>query len=149
MQRILVQSPPFDQDDECQRQSDNHQVGAVVSFVGQVRGTDIASLTLEHYPGMTEQALRRIAQQADERWRLQGVTIIHRVGELNRGEPIVLVLTAAAHRQQAFAACAYIMDILKTQAPFWKKERKLDGSTHWVEAREEDAEAAAQWLSDG
>ncbi len=155
--RIAVQTAPFDLAEETARLSAGDvTIGAVASFVGLVRGhnrvgegdADIATLTLEHYPGMTEKALHRIVDAAAERWPLQGVTVIHRVGELRLGEPIVLVLTASAHRQAAFESCQFIMDILKTEAPFWKKERLPDGSERWVDARESDSEAAARWLRD-
>ena len=152
---IAVQTEPFDSGAEIARlAASNHAIGGIASFIGVVRGhnrvagqeAEISTLTLEHYPGMTEKALARIVDSARERWPLQGVTVIHRVGELQLGEPIVLVLTASAHRQAAFEACEYIMDILKTEAPFWKKERLPDGSERWVDARETDSEAAARWL---
>ena len=147
MSRIAIQQAAFDLNAEVTRLSENNpDIGAIASFIGQVRGKDIASLTLEYYPGMTEQALKRIADQAREHWQLQAVTIIHRVGELVQGEQIVLVLTAAAHRHAAFAACEFVMDTLKTQAPFWKKERLQDGSEHWVAARDTDTQAALKWL---
>lgn len=124
-------------------------IGGIASFAGVVRGTaggrPIVSMTLEHYPGMTERALAAIAESAMRRWELQGCTLIHRVGELRPGEIIVLVLTASAHRQAALDACAYLIDWLKTRAPFWKKERFEDGSEAWVDARESDDAAAARW----
>jgi molybdopterin synthase catalytic subunit len=98
---------------------------------------------------MTEKSLQRIAAQAAQRWRLQGVSIVHRVGALHPGDPIVLVLAASPHRQDAFDACQYIMDILKTEAPFWKKERLADGSERWVESRASDAKSASRWDDDG
>lgn len=123
-------------------------IGGLVSFIGLMRdhneGRRISSLYLEHYPAMTEKALTTIASQASERWSLEAVTIIHRVGELYPGDQIVLVLTAAPHRAEAFAACEFIMDYLKTRAPFWKKER-TDRGEHWVEARRGDDEAAGRW----
>ncbi|BAN68295.1 molybdopterin synthase catalytic subunit MoaE [endosymbiont of unidentified scaly snail isolate Monju] len=155
--RIAVQTEPFDLAEETARLSaGDATIGAVASFVGLVRGhnrvgedaADITTLILEHYPGMTEKALSRIVDAAAERWPLQAVTVIHRVGELRLGEPIVLVLTASAHRQAAFESCQFIMDILKTEAPFWKKERLPDGRERWVDARESDSEAAARWLRD-
>ncbi|BCL77168.1 molybdopterin converting factor subunit 2 [Jeongeupia sp. HS-3] len=125
--------------------------GAVVAFVGRVRDlnldTQVTVLELEHYPGMTEKALTRIAEQAAARWALTAVTVIHRVGKLHPAEQIVLVLTASTHRHAAYDANAYIMDYLKTEAPFWKRE--FDGdSAHWVDARESDTEAMQRWQPD-
>ncbi len=154
--RISVQTAPFDLAEEMSRLTGGDVgIGGVASFVGLVRArnrvgereAEISTLTLEHYPGMTEKALGRIVDTARERWPLQGVTVIHRVGELQLGDPIVLVLTASAHRQAAFESCEFIMDILKTEAPFWKKERLPDGSERWVDARESDGAAAARWLT--
>jgi len=155
---VRVQPGEFDLGEEMQRLCDGRtSVGAVASFVGLVRdsnqvagqASDVATMTLEHYPGMTEKALQRIAGQAAQRWQLQGVSIVHRIGDLHPGDPIVLVLSAAPHRQDAFDACQYIMDILKTEAPFWKKERLGDGSERWVASRESDAESASRWDDDG
>lgn len=153
---ISVQTKAFDLAQETARLTGGDvSIGGIASFVGLVRArnrvgdqeTEISTMTLEHYPGMTEKALGRIVDAACERWPLQGATVIHRVGELQLGDPIVLVLTASAHRQAAFESCEFIMDILKTEAPFWKKERLPDGSERWVDARETDGEAAARWLS--
>ena len=123
-------------------------IGAVVSFTGYVRdfndGKDVAGLFLEHYPGMTEKALGSIEQQARERWPLLNVEVIHRVGDLPPGEPIVFVACASAHRQAAFQACEFIMDYLKTRAPFWKRETTPDGPL-WVEGRHSDQQAAERW----
>lgn len=123
-------------------------IGAVVGFVGYVRdfndGRDVSGLFLEHYPGMTEKALGAIADDAQQRWPLLRVEVLHRVGALQPGEPIVFVGVASAHRQAAFEACAFIMDQLKTRAPFWKKETTPDGS-RWVEGRASDLEAAQRW----
>lgn len=120
--------------------------GAVSSFVGQVRGDgNLAALELEHYPAMTEKALRKIAENAAEKWTLRGISIIHRVGRLQVGEQIVLACTCSDHRQTAIEACSYIMDQLKTVAPFWKKEIGQDGSESWVEERQSDVDAAAGW----
>ena len=122
-------------------------IGAVASFIGLVRDLHeggLESMTLEHYPGMTEAALADIVSQAQGRWPLLGVRVIHRVGRLRPGDSIVLVLVAAAHRGDAFAACAFIMDYLKTQAPFWKKEASAAGG-HWVDAKDSDDAAAARW----
>ena len=124
-------------------------VGGVGCFVGLVRdsagGQPIRSMTLEHYPGMTERALAAIAAEAESRWALQGCTVIHRYGRLLPGEPIVLVLTASPHRQAALDATAFLIDWLKTRAPFWKQEELADGGAHWVEARAADDAAAARW----
>jgi molybdopterin synthase catalytic subunit len=123
-------------------------VGAVASFVGLVRdtndGSGVSEMTLEHYPGMTERALEEIVAQARERWRVAEVLVIHRHGRLLPSERIVLVVVTGAHRGEAFAACEFVMDYLKTRAPFWKKETTAAGS-RWVEAREADDEAAARW----
>lgn len=124
------------------------RVGGVVSFVGLMRdlndGDEISSMTLEHYPGMTERALSTIEAEAHARWPLSGVTVIHRVGRLEPGDDIVLVVTASRHRQAAFEAAAFLMDWLKTKAPFWKKEETAAGAA-WVDARESDDAAAARW----
>lgn len=158
--RIQVQTANFDvAAEQALLVAQNNEIGATASFVGWVRedqggdsggvsGSPVVAMTLEHYPGMTEKALQRIAVEATRRWRLQGVTVIHRVGSLQPGDPIVLVMTASSHRKAAFEACNFIMDILKTEAPFWKKESLSDGSTRWVEARHSDATAANRWLKD-
>ena len=123
-------------------------IGAVVSFSGICRGdedsTRIAALTLEHYPGMAEEEIRRHVDEANARWPLDGVTVIHRVGRITPGENIVLVLTASQHRQAAFQAAEFLMDYLKTSAPFWKKEETAAG-TGWVAAHSRDDQAAARW----
>lgn len=123
-------------------------VGACASFVGLVRaandGRGVAAMTLEHYPGMTEAALEDIVQQAGRRWNILDTLVIHRYGELRPGDRIVLVVVIGAHRGEAFAACEFIMDYLKTQAPFWKKESTPDGQ-RWVEAKTSDDDAAARW----
>ncbi|MGZ5914755.1 MAG: molybdopterin synthase catalytic subunit MoaE [Hyphomicrobium sp.] len=122
-------------------------VGAVVTFTGRVRGDEggVAAMTLEHYPGMTEAELSRIEAEAQSRWPLQASLIVHRVGELKPGDNIVLVVTASAHRQAAFEAAGFLMDYLKTRAPFWKKETDASGNTVWVEAREADEHAVRRW----
>ena len=124
-------------------------IGGVGCFVGTVRGHSggrpIAEMRLEHYPAMTMRAIERIVAEAGRRWNLLGCTVIHRVGDLRPGEGIVLVLAAAAHRQAALDATAFLIDWLKTRAPFWTKERFADGSEAWVDARIEDDAAAAQW----
>lgn len=120
--------------------------GGVASFVGHVRGQGgLVALTLEHHPAMTVPALREIAAAAATRWELLGVTLVHRVGRLGAGERIVFVGTAARHRAAALEACAYLIDRLKTDAPFWKKEEFARGRARWVEARGEDVEASARW----
>ena len=124
-------------------------IGGIGSFIGTVRdmanGRRITAMTLEHYPGMTEHALATIAAQAERRWRLLGCALVHRVGPMAPGETIVLVLAASAHRQDALEASAFLIDWLKTKAPFWKKESFADGSAEWVDAREADDLAAARW----
>ena len=123
-------------------------IGAVVSFTGVCRGSEgterIAALTLEHYPGMAEAEIKRHADEAMSRWPLDGLTVVHRVGRIEPGENIVLVVTASKHRQAAFQAAEFLMDYLKTSAPFWKREESV-GRTGWVEAREHDDAAAARW----
>jgi molybdopterin synthase catalytic subunit len=123
-------------------------VGAVATFVGYVRdinqGDQVSELFLEHYPGMTERSLQRIVDQAQARWPLRRVTLIHRVGVLKVGEPIVFVGVASEHRQAAFDACAFLMDYLKTRAPFWKREQTPAGE-RWVDGRESDRQAAKRW----
>ena len=147
MARIAVQEAPFDLAAESAALSaDRVDLGGIASFVGVCRADDgIAALVLEHYPGMTERALGNIAAEAERRWPLAGCTIIHRVGRLLPGEPIVLVLTASAHRAAALESCAFLMDWLKTRAPFWKREEMTDGSERWVEARDGDEAATARW----
>lgn len=127
-------------------------IGGVVSFIGLMRdfnqGDRVAGMTLEHYPGMTEKALASIVAEAGERWQLDAVRIVHRVGELRPEEPIVLVAVASAHRGEAFRGCEFIIDYLKTRAPFWKREQTGDGRARWVEARTSDAVAADAWSDD-
>ncbi len=124
-------------------------IGAVASFVGKVRdtsaGSPLAAMTLEHYPGMTEDELQSIADIATERFQLSAVRIVHRVGQLKPGDNIVLVIACSPHRQHAFDGCAFLMDYLKTRAPFWKKETALDGSGTWVDARDADHAAIERW----
>jgi molybdopterin synthase catalytic subunit len=146
---VSVQREDFDIAAEMARlaQSDP-DIGAIVSFTGLVRQTTpggaITTIELEHYPGMTEQALEEIVAEARARWPLQGVRVIHRHGELRPGERIVLVLTASRHRQAAFEAAEFLMDYLKTRAPFWKKETGVTGA-RWVDARDADTSAADRW----
>lgn len=146
---IRIQADDFDVAQEIARLTEGRaDVGAVVTFSGLCRdeGGTLAALELEHYPGMAEGEIRRIAQQAAERWPLGGITVIHRHGRIPPGANIVLVVTSSAHRQAAFEAGEYLMDFLKTRAPFWKKEHHKDGSaTDWVEATDRDDAAAARW----
>lgn len=123
-------------------------IGAVVTFTGIVRSDDgdaAGGMTLEHYPGMTEGELERVEAEAARRWPLQATRIVHRIGALAPGDNIVLVVTASAHREAAFAAAEFLMDYLKTRAPFWKKERAASGAERWVEARDSDEQAAGRW----
>jgi molybdopterin synthase catalytic subunit len=147
--KILVQVEPFDLGAEVAAlHAANPKVGAVASFLGLVRdvnaGDGISTLTLEHYPGMTERSLEKFTREAFARWDLLDATVIHRVGELHPTDPIVMVAVASGHRGDAFAACEFIMDYLKTQAPFWKRERTDEGE-RWVEARASDEVAATRW----
>ena len=146
---ISVQQDGFDAGSETNAMhAANQGVGAVVCFVGYVRdfndGQDVSGLFLEHFPGMTEKALGKIEQDARQRWPLLNVEVIHRVGQLQPGEPIVFVGVASAHRQAAFQACEFIMDYLKTRAPFWKKEDTPEGP-RWVEGRASDQAALQRW----
>ena len=144
-----MQTEDFDLRQEHQQLIQNdHGIGAVVAFIGMVRdlnlADDVVALELEHYPGMTEKSLINIAQQAEKRWSLQAARIVHRVGKMYPGDQIVLVLTASAHRGDAYEANTFMMDYLKTEAPFWKKEWTPDGP-RWIEARESDDSAVARW----
>ncbi|CCE02337.1 molybdenum cofactor biosynthesis protein MoaE [Bradyrhizobium sp. STM 3809] len=146
---VRVQREDFDTAAEIAALSHGRtDIGAVVSFSGLCRGNDhavpIAALTLEHYPGMAEAEIMRHAEQAMARWPLQGLTVIHRFGRITPGENIVLVVTASSHRQAAFEAAEFLMDYLKTNAPFWKREETDDGGS-WVEAKSHDDAAAARW----
>lgn len=146
---VRVQSEDFDLGREIEAMTRGRlEVGAVASFVGLVRdvndGAGISEMTLEHYPGMTEAALEDIVAQARGRWDVMDVLVIHRYGRLLPGDRIVLVVVTSAHRGEAFAACEFIMDYLKTRAPFWKKEVTPQG-TRWVEARNSDDRAAERW----
>ena len=147
---VRVQTEDFDAGAEINRlRLARPDTGAVAAFVGQVRdlneGTDVSTLTLEHYPGMTEKALERIIQQAQSRWDIFDALVIHRVGTLKPLDQIVLVVVSGAHRGEAFAACEFIMDYLKTEAPFWKKEQTSAGE-RWVEARSSDDAARQRWM---
>ncbi len=146
---VSVQTADFDVSHElAAMRAGRADIGAVACFVGLVRdlnqGDQVSAMTLEHYAGMTEKALQQIVEQAEQRWQIQAVRIIHRVGELKPSDQIVLVAAASAHRQEAFAACAFMMDYLKTDAPFWKKEQTPTGA-RWVDARETDTQAKAKW----
>lgn len=146
--KILVQKEDFDLDAEVRELRKNSSVGAVVTFLGTVRdlndGKDVSGMTLEYYPGMTEKALTKIAKQALERWDIEDVTVIHRVGELRVPDQIVLVGVSGKHRGEAFDACEFVIDYLKTEAPFWKKETLPEGE-RWVEARDSDETAKERW----
>ncbi|MGL5947863.1 MAG: molybdenum cofactor biosynthesis protein MoaE [Aeromonas sp.] len=144
---IKVQQADFDLGTEYARLAGDPASGAVACFVGSVRemaGVDLQGLYLEHYPAMTTRALTALVAEARERWALNRVTLIHRVGELGLSEQIVLVLVSCAHREAAFAACEFLMDQLKTRAPFWKQERTRNGAA-WVAAKASDNAAAARW----
>jgi molybdopterin synthase catalytic subunit len=146
---IRIQEADFDIAQEIAAMGHGRtDIGAVVSFTGICRGSEngepIAALTLEHYPGMAEAEIRRHAEEAMSRWPLSGLTVIHRVGRITPGENIVLVVTASQHRQAAFQAAEFLMDYLKSSAPFWKREESARGSS-WIEARDQDDAAAARW----
>ena len=146
---VRVQHEDFDVGVEIAAlRSSNPSIGAVASFIGIVRdsneGSAVGSITLEHYPGMTEKSLGAICEQAKARWTLDDVLIVHRVGTLAPSDQIVLVVTTSSHRGDAFSACQFVMDYLKTEAPFWKKEATEDG-TRWVDAREGDRLARENW----
>jgi molybdopterin synthase catalytic subunit len=144
--RIQVQADDFDAGAEIAALSKGSgRVGAVASFVGVVRGSEgVTAMTLEHYPGMTEREIARHVAEAQARWPLIGVTVIHRIGTLGVGDNIVFVAAASAHREAAFAATEFLVDYLKTRAPFWKLEER-SGSADWVAARAEDDEAVKRW----
>jgi molybdopterin synthase catalytic subunit len=146
MNTIRVQEADFDGGTECERLTAGRtDTGAVVAFTGLVRDDNgLTALALEHYPGMTEREIARHVQEAETRWPLLGVTIIHRIGHLAPGERIVFVAVASAHRAAAFEAAQFLMDYLKTRAPFWKQEHR-GMQAAWVEAKESDADAAIRW----
>lgn len=151
---IRVQTDDFDAGAEIRAlAAASDETGAVVTFTGMVRRDGgkrpLRALTLEHYPGMTEKELARIEAEACRRWPLTASLIVHRYGRLVPGDNIVLVVTASTHRQAAFDAAEFLMDFLKTDAPFWKHEEPEDGNTSWVAARETDENAAARWLEHG
>ena len=140
--KVSIQREDFDLTAEVDAiRKNNPKIGAVATFTGQVRDV---SMTLEHYPGMTENSIRKIIEDAQGRWQVMDCTVIHRYGELKPTDQIVLVAVASAHRGDAFAACEFIMDYLKTRAPFWKKEHHAAGA-NWVEAKASDDDAAERW----
>lgn len=149
---VRVQAGDFDVAAEMERlRAGRSDIGALVSFTGIVRGETgggrLSTLSLEHYPGMTEAELERIEAEAVARWPLQATLIVHRVGQLRPGDNIVLVLAASRHRQAAFEAAAFLMDYLKTDAPFWKKEETAGGAARWVDARESDEASRSRWAA--
>ena len=146
---IRIQTEDFDLTSEvAQLRAGDPKIGAVVTFVGTVRdmndGSGVTEMELEHYPGMTEKSLEEILEQARARWQILDVLVIHRIGALKPLDQIVLVAVTSAHRGEAFAACEFVMDYLKTQAPFWKKEQTLQGA-RWVDARTTDDQALTKW----
>ncbi len=147
--KIRVQSERFDMGAELNRFSAAQDgAGAVVSFTGIVRDIatgDLQEMVIEHYPGMTEKALEKIAGEAMRRWSLADAFILHRYGSLSANDPIMMVATASRHRSDAFAAAEFLMDYLKSRAPFWKKEHRRDGSSDWVDARDRDEVALSRW----
>lgn len=150
---VRVQREDFDVSAEIARlRAADPKIGAVAAFVGVARdvndGAAVATLTLEHYPGMTERALEDICTEARRRWQVADVLVVHRYGDLRPTDQIVLVVVTGSHRGEAFAACQFVMDYLKTEAPFWKKERTPEGS-RWVDARESDDRARERWQGDG
>lgn len=147
---VRVQEQDFDVSAEIAALSAaDHEIGAIATFIGKVRGTahgqTLQSMTLEHYPGMTEDELARIEAEAHSRFKLAASLIVHRVGKLRPGDNIVLVVTCSPHRGDAFQACEFLMDYLKTLAPFWKKEKDATGEGRWVDARDCDDAAATRW----
>lgn len=147
--RIVVQEAPFDYGAECDAFARGHgAVGAVVTFAGVVRDTDSGDLDvmeIEHYPGMTERALTKIAEEAQARWSLADVLVIHRHGRMVPGDRIMMVATASRHRKDAFEAAEFLMDYLKSRAPFWKKEHRGTGEADWVAAQDTDEKALDRW----
>jgi len=146
MRTIRIQTEEFDVSAEIAAMTKDHaNVGAVVTFTGHVRADDdLTALTLEHYPGMTEEEIARHIDEAEKRWPLLGATVIHRIGKLAPGDPIVLVAVASTHRQAAFSAAEFLMDYLKTRAPFWKEEQRGE-SKRWVEGKMSDEQSADRW----
>ena len=147
---VRIQSEPFDINAESERMTgpDHPNVGALVTFTGYCRNEDgkLSNLELDHYPGMAEREITSIAEEAAKRWPLDSITAIHRYGKLDTGEPIVLVAASSRHRRAAFEGAEFVMDFLKTRAPFWKKEYLASGGeSTWVDAKEDDDEALARW----
>ncbi len=150
---VSIQTADFDLAAELAAlRTERAQVGALVSFVGLVRDfsedANIVNIYLEHYPGMSEKALEQIIEEASRRWQLLGVRVIHRVGELHPHDQIVLVATASSHRADAFAACEFIIDYLKTSAPFWKREQTAQGAK-WLDTKQSDQQRSARWNHQG
>jgi molybdopterin synthase catalytic subunit len=149
MNSVQITSEPLDPNQEVDRlRAGNPAIGGLVTFIGLMRdmneGDAVSGMALEHYPGMTEKSLEKIVREAGQRWNLLGCRVVHRVGELRPTDPIVLVAVASAHRGEAFQACEFIIDYLKTKAPFWKKEKTPEGE-RWVDAREGDYQAEEKW----
>ncbi len=146
---VSVQVEDFSVAQEYEALSSGTDAGAVVTFVGKVRdmnlGDHVTGLHLEHYPGMTEKSLNEICDEAKSRWPLLQLRLIHRIGDLDIGDQVVFVGVSSAHRSASFEACEFVMDYLKTKAPFWKKERTTDG-TRWIDSRDSDAKAAQRWV---
>lgn len=146
---VSVQVEDFSVAQEYEALSSGTDAGAVVTFIGKVRdmnlGDHVTGLHLEHYPGMTEKSLNEICDEAKSRWPLLQLRLIHRIGDLDIGDQVVFVGVSSAHRSASFEACEFVMDYLKTKAPFWKKERTTDG-TRWIDSRESDAKAAQRWV---
>lgn len=145
---VSVQAEDFSVAEEYQLLASGTEAGAVVTFIGKVRdmnlGDHVTGLHLEHYPGMTEKSLNEICDEAKARWPLQQLRLIHRIGDLDIGDQVVFVGVSSAHRSASFEACEFVMDYLKTKAPFWKKERTVDGP-RWIDSRESDQKAAQRW----
>lgn len=146
---VSVQVEDFSVAQEYEALSSGTDAGAVVTFIGKVRdmnlGDHVTGLHLEHYPGMTEKSLNEICDEAKSRWPLLHLRLIHRIGDLDIGDQVVFVGVSSAHRSASFEACEFVMDYLKTKAPFWKKERTTDG-TRWIDSRDSDAKAAQRWV---
>ena len=149
MAKILIQTHDFDAAYEAGLISQNrHDIGALVSFIGLCRdeSATLSALELEHYPGMAEDEISRIASEAEVRWEVKGLTVIHRIGKIKPGEQIVLVIAASSHRADAFKAADFIMDFLKSRAPFWKKQHLTDGTSgEWVDAKDSDETSLKRW----
>jgi len=147
---VRIQPEVFDVSREAEAlRAGRPAVGAIASFIGYVRDIHgdeaVTGLTLEHYPGMAEKEIALIVEEAKARWALEGVSVVHRIGELKPGDPIVFVGVASQHRSDAFVACEFIMDFLKTRAPFWKKQQGPDGASEWLDARESDQDRLEKW----